>query len=40
MYVHTREQDSRPGFDGVKINFQMPHYFPLCNIQNIYMFGM
>ena len=19
MYVHTREQDSRPGFDGVKI---------------------
>ena len=27
MYVHTRERDSRPGFDGVKIKLLLYYYY-------------
>ena len=27
MYVHTRERDIRPGFDGVKIKFYYYYYY-------------
>ena len=27
MYVHTRERDILPGFDGVKIKFYYYYYF-------------
>ena len=27
MYVHTRERDSRPGFDDVKIKLLLLYYY-------------
>ena len=32
MYVHTRERDSRPGFDGVKIKLLLSYYYTFGNI--------
>ena len=32
MYVYTRERDTRPGFDGVKIKFYYYYYIVTSKI--------
>ena len=38
MYVHTRERDSRPGFDGVKIKLLLLLYIIICIYIYIYIY--
>ena len=36
MYVHTRERDIRPGFDGVKIKLYYCYYYYYSRQEYIY----
>ena len=37
MYVHTRERDIRPGFDGVKIKFYYYYYYYNCFVVSLHI---